>query len=191
MERIDDGRGHVPGEIGVWILLFGEMTFFAALFASFLHYRGLDPVGFGVAREELSQAIGLANTLLLLTSSLFVARAVEATRAEETGRAPRLFLSAIACALGFMFLKGFEYHELFERGIAITDHAFYSFYFGLTVLHLGHVVIGSILLFIMSRATGRPLAKPVHLAMVESGGCFWHMVDLLWIFIFALLYLVE
>jgi nitric oxide reductase NorE protein len=181
----------VPGEPGLWILLFGEMSFFAALFGSFLYNRGLDPAGFAEAQMQLNQPVGVINTLLLLTSSLFVAKAVHATRAGNTERAPRLFALGIACAIGFILCNGFEYHELFDRGIAISDHAFYSFYFGLTVLHLGHVVIGTILLALMTTATRRPLAKPIHLAMVESGACFWHMVDLLWIVIFALLYLVE
>jgi len=181
----------IPGEPGVWILLFGEMSFFAALFASFLYYRGFDPAGFAEMQKQLNQTVGLVNTLLLLTSSLFVAKAVHAARSADTAHAPRLFMLGIACAVGFILCKGFEYHELFDRGIAISDHTFYSFYFGLTVLHLGHVVIGTILLTIMASATRRVLEKPVHLAMVESGACFWHMVDLLWIVIFALLYLVE
>jgi len=193
IERPESGTSHrhIPGEAGVWILLFGEMSFFSALFATFLYYRGLDTSGFDAAQMELSQSIGLTNTILLLTSSLFVAKAVQAVRVADTGLAPRLFLSAIACAIGFIFLKGFEYHELFDRGIAINSHAYYSFYFGLTVLHLGHVVIGTILLGLMANATRQPLAKPMHFALVESGACFWHMVDLLWIVIFALLYLVE
>jgi nitric oxide reductase NorE protein len=187
----DEAKSHVPGEPGVWILLFGEMSFFASLFASFLYYRGFDPSGFVEAQKELNQTVGLINTLLLLTSSLFVAHGVRATRAAQTALAPRLFVLGIACAIGFIACKSFEYYELFDRGITVSDHTFYSFYFGLTVLHLGHVVIGAIVLSLMASAAKRPLAKPVHFAMVESGACFWHMVDLLWIVIFALLYLVE
>jgi nitric oxide reductase NorE protein len=188
---LSGNKPHVPGEPGVWLLLLGEMSFFALLFASFLYYRGLDAPGFAQAQRELNQAVGLVNTLLLLTSSLFVAQGVRAVRSADTATAPRMFFLGIGCAAGFVLCKIFEYHELFDRGIAIGDHAFYSFYFGLTVLHLGHVVIGMILLTLMAAATRRPLAKPTHLAMVESGACFWHMVDLLWIIIFALLYLVE
>ncbi|MDG2005495.1 MAG: cytochrome c oxidase subunit 3 [Novosphingobium sp.] len=187
----DESGAHVPGEPGLWILLFGEMSFFAALFASFLYYRGFDPSGFAEAQKQLSQTVGLINTLLLLTSSLFVAHGVRAVRAAQTSLAPRLFVLGIVCAIGFIACKSFEYYELFDHGIAISDHTFYSFYFGLTVLHLGHVVIGTILLSLMASATRRPLKKPTHFAMVESGACFWHMVDLLWIVIFALLYLVE
>ncbi|MCB2079231.1 MAG: cytochrome c oxidase subunit 3 [Novosphingobium sp.] len=184
-------KSHIPGEPGVWLLLFGEMTVFASLFATFLMYRSGDAAGYNAAQEALSPAIGLTNTLVLLTSSLFVARAVAATREHRTDKAPRLFLAALACALGFIALKTFEYHELFGHGIAVDTHPFYSFYFGLTVLHLGHVVIGAVLLFLLSRAARTELTKPLHLALTESAGCFWHMVDLLWIILFPLLYLVR
>jgi len=189
--RPEPPGGHIPGEAGVWILLFGEMTFFALLFGSFLLYRTSDIAGFTASQAHLSKAVGLTNTLLLLTSSLFVAKAVGAASRGDTGSAPRLFRFGLACAIGFIALKGFEYYELLERGIVVNSHVFFSFYFGLTVLHLGHVVIGSVLLGAMSVATGKLLTKPSHIALIESGGCFWHMVDLLWIIIFALLYLVE
>lgn len=184
-------RDHIPGEAGIWVLIFGEMTVFASIFASFLHYRHFDVAGFAAAQAELTKAIGLANTLLLLTSSLFVAKAVHATRLGDVARAPRLFALALACAVGFIALKSFEYYELFARGVAVDSHVFFGFYFGLTALHLGHVVIGAILLALLSRVTRNPIAKPMHYALVESAGCFWHMVDLLWIVIFPLLYLVE
>lgn len=183
--------GHIPGEVGVWVLIFGEMTVFASIFASFLYYRSFDVAGFTASQAHLTKAIGLVNTLLLLTSSLFVARAIQATRGGLVRTAPRLFAWGLACALGFIALKSSEYYELFAQGIALDSHAFFSFYFGLTALHLGHVVIGAIFLALLTMATGKSLAKPMHYALVESAGCFWHMVDLLWIIIFPLLYLVE
>jgi nitric oxide reductase NorE protein len=184
-------RGHIPGEAGVWLLIFGEMTVFAALFASFLYYRTFDVPGFTAGQAELSKAVGLANTLVLLTSSLFVARAVQAVRAADTIRAPRLFALGLGCAATFAALKGIEYAGLFSRGIALDSHAFYGFYFGLTALHLGHVLIGSVFLGLLAIHSKNGISKPLHLALMESAGCFWHMVDLLWIVIFALLYLVE
>jgi nitric oxide reductase NorE protein len=184
-------RGHIPGEAGLWLLIFGEMTFFAALFASFLLYRNGDVAGFAAGQAQLSKPIGIANTLLLLTSSLFVAKGVDAARRGDTRTAPRLFALGLACAGGFAALKGVEYTALFARGIAVDSHVFYGFYFGLTALHLGHVLIGAIFLALLMRFTARPLAKPSHVALTESAGVFWHMVDLLWIVIFALVYLVE
>jgi nitric oxide reductase NorE protein len=183
--------GHIPGEAGVWLLIFGEMSFFTALFASFLlAWRG-DVAGFMAGQAELSRAIGTANTLLLLTSSLFVARGVAAAKLGDTVRAPRLFALGLGCGIFFIALKAVEYAELIGRGIAFDSHPFFAYYFGLTALHLGHVLIGSALLAALTAATRRPLSKPSHLALMESAACFWHMVDLLWIVIFPLLFLLA
>jgi nitric oxide reductase NorE protein len=181
----------VPGEAGVWILIFGEMSFFSALFAAFLYYRGRDVGGFAASQAQLSKTVGLLNTLLLLTSSLFVALAVRATVRLRTIAAPRLYIAGLACAAGFIVLKAFEYHALFARGITVSSNTYFGFYFGLTALHLGHVFIGSGVLIALALATRTPSAEPKRFALIESGGCFWHLVDALWIIIFALLYLVE
>jgi nitric oxide reductase NorE protein len=183
--------GHVPGEAGVWLVIFGEMSVFAALFASFLAHRANEAAVFAAARAELSKPIGLTNTLLLLTSSLFVAMGVRAAGRARTDAAPRLFAAGLACGLGFIALKAVEYHALFSRGVSVSSNGFFGYYFGLTALHLGHVVVGSAFLGALTFVTRRPLTRPSSRALVESAGCFWHMVDLLWLIIFALLYLVE
>ena len=188
---MDEAKTRIPGEPGVWLLIFGEMTVFAVLFASFLRARHGDVAGFLVGQAHLSKGIGIANTLLLLTSSLFVAKAVEAVRLGDTTRAPRLFASGLACAAGFVLLKALEYTQLFEQGYSVGSHPFFGWYFGLTALHLGHVLAGSVLLSVLTLVSRKPLTRPLHLALTESAGCFWHMVDLLWIVIFALIYLVE
>jgi nitric oxide reductase NorE protein len=167
------------------------MSVFAAIFASYLSHRAADVAGFTASQAELSKAIGLANTLLLLTSSLFVAMAVRAAGRGRTDAAPRLFAAGLSCGLAFIALKGVEYHALFSRGVSVGSHAFFGFYFGLTALHLGHVVVGSAILGALAIAARRPLTRASRYALVESAGCFWHMVDVLWIIIFALLYLVE
>jgi nitric oxide reductase NorE protein len=181
----------IPGEPGIWLLIFGEMTVFAALFASFLHARHLDVAGFVAGQAHLSKGIGIGNTLLLLTSSLFVAKGVEAAKQGDIAHAPRCFAAGLACGAGFVLLKALEYAQLFSAGISISSHPFFGWYFGLTALHLGHVLIGGVLLSVLTLTTRKPLVKPMHLALTESAGCFWHMVDLLWIVIFALIYLVE
>jgi len=186
-----DRQGRTPGEPGIWLLIFGEMTVFAVLFASFLHARHGDVAGFLAGQAHLSKAIGIANTLLLLTSSLFVAKGVDAAKRGDSTHAPRDFAAGLACAAGFVLLKALEYARLFGEGISLGSHAFFGWYFGLTALHLGHVLIGSVLLSALTLTTRKPLVKPLHLALAESAGCFWHMVDLLWIVIFALIYLVE
>jgi nitric oxide reductase NorE protein len=188
---VAERQNRIPGEPGIWLLIFGEMTVFAALFASFLQARQLDVAGFALGQAQLDKPIGVANTLLLLTSSLFVAKAVEAAKRGDTVHAPRLFAWGLACGAGFVLLKAFEYARLFGLGISVGSHPFFGWYFALTALHLGHVLIGGVLLSVLTLVTQRPMAKPLHLALTEAAGCFWHMVDLLWIVIFALIYLVE
>jgi nitric oxide reductase NorE protein len=184
-------RGHVPGETGVWLLLFGEMSVFATLFASYLAHRAADTPVFAASQAQLSKPIGLANTLLLLTSSLFVAMGVRAAGRARTEATPRFFAGGLACGVTFIALKGVEYHGLVSRGVSIASNAFFGYYFGLTALHLGHVVVGCVILGALTLTTRRPLTRLSSHALIESAGCFWHMVDLLWIVIFALLYLVE
>lgn len=189
--RSKSDPGRVPGEAGIWVLIFGEMTVFSSLFAAFLYYRGRDVSGFTASQAQLSKAIGLLNTLFLLTSSLFVALAIRATVRMRTIAAPRLYLAGLTCAAAFVLLKAFEYYTLFARGITVGSNTYFGFYFGLTALHLGHVLIGSGVLLALAIATRTPSTEPKRFALIESGGCFWHMVDALWIIIFALLYLVE
>jgi nitric oxide reductase NorE protein len=109
----------------------------------------------------------------------------------RTIAAPRLYLAGLACAAGFILLKAFEYYALFARGITVDSSTYFGFYFGLTALHLGHVLIGSGVLLALAIASRTPSTETKRFALIESGGCFWHMVDGLWIIIFALLYLVE
>ncbi len=184
-------QGRVPGEIGAWILILGEMTVFAALFVSYLHYRNLDVAGFTASQAVLHKPIAVANTLILLTSSLFVAMGVRAFGRGKTETAPRLFALGVVCGLGFIALKGAEYYSLIAAGITLNTDAFFGFYFALTILHLVHVIAGTVILAILVAVTGKPLAKPANFMVIESAGCWWHMVDLLWIIIFPLLYLVE
>jgi nitric oxide reductase NorE protein len=165
------------------------MSFFAALFVSYLYYRGADVAAFNSSQAELSRTIGLMNTLLLLTSSLFVAKAVQAAGLGQSHVAPRMFLAGLGCALAFVLLKASEYYALLSHGITLETSPFFPFYFGLTALHLAHVLIGSTILGVMAWATRQ--APMRHVTLIESGSCFWHMVDLLWIVIFALLYVVR
>lgn len=189
--RSGAAHNQVPGDVGVWLLIFGEMSVFAAVFTSYLSHRAVDAAGFTASQAELSKAIGLANTLLLLTSSLFVAMGVRAAGLARTSAAPRLFAAGLACGLLFIVLKGAEYHALLSRGVSVNRHIFFEFYFGLTALHLGHVVIGCGIMAALALVTRSPLTRASHRILIESAGCFWHMVDVLWIMIFALLYLVE
>lgn len=181
----------IPGEQGTWIFLLGDMLVFAVFFATFMVERAKAPEVFDVARKTLHVNIGLVNTLVLLTSSLFVVAAIGAIRTGRRAIAARALLIAAGCGVVFVALKVTEYVLLAGAGHGPGANHFYLYYFILTGLHLLHVVIGILVLTLMFTQTRRIELSATRLAVIEGGGCFWHLVDLLWIVLFPLLYLVS
>lgn len=181
----------IPGEEGLWIFILGDMTVFAVFFATYLYYRGQQPALFIAGQHTLRQSYGVINTLLLLTSSLLVVMAVRAVRERHRGAAPLLFIGALGCGLGFTVLKFLEYGEKVSAGMTPATDSFYMYYFVLTGLHFFHLLLGMVALAFLVRAARRPELTDRQFAFVEGGACFWHMVDLLWIVLFPLLYLIR
>jgi len=181
----------VPGESGTWVFLFGDMLVFGAFFATFMVERSNAPELFDVSRKTLHLGVGLTNTLVLLTSSLCVVVALGALRTGARRIARSAILSAMACGAIFIALKVFEYHSLVTSGHGIGANHFYLYYFILTGVHLLHVCVGMVVLVFLLTQTRRLELSETRLAVVEGGACFWHLVDLLWIVLFPLLYLVA
>ncbi|OSC28661.1 cytochrome c oxidase subunit 3 [Mycobacterium paraintracellulare] len=181
----------LPGESGTWVFLLGDMLVFGAFFATFMVERDKAPELFDVARKTLHLGVGLANTLVLLTSSLFVVVALGALRSGAHRLARSVVSGAIACGATFIALKAFEYSSLVVDGHGIGANHFYLYYFILTGVHLFHVCVGMGVLTFLLTQTGRPELGATRMAVVEGGACFWHLVDLLWIVLFPLLYLVA
>jgi len=183
---------HVPGEPGMWVLLFGDMTVFAVLFIVYLHARGHNRELFAQSQSALNKNFGAINTLVLLSSSLLI---VMAGRAMHSARwvhlAQRLTLAGAAVGACFVVVKVLEYHEKVAAGITPTTNEFFTYYFVLTGLHLAHVLAGLAILLALSRLARMPQPNASRLAFFEGGSCFWHMVDLLWIVIFPLVFLVR
>lgn len=181
----------IPGESGTWVFLFGDMLVFGAFFVTFLVERAKEPDVFDAARTTLHLGVGVINTLVLLTSSLFVVLALAATRTGARALATRAVVAAMGCGLVFIALKAFEYVSLAGAGHGPGANHFYLYYFILTGLHLFHVCLGLGALAFMATQTRRAELSATRTALVEGAACFWHLVDLLWIFLFALLYLVS
>lgn len=181
----------IPGEVGVWVFILGDMLIFALLFAVFVYYRSADIALFSKAQRSLNQSFGVLNTRLLLTSSWFVVHAVEAARERRAPQARTLLGAAFGCGLGFMLVKYFEYGEKLAAGLTITTNDFFMYYTLLTGIHLLHVTLGmAVLAYLWARLRVAPdLDDPV--TAIESGASFWHMVDILWIILFALVYLLR
>jgi len=195
---VTDSRHHrtapkrrIPGEEGTWVFLFGDMLVFFAFFVVFMVERSKEPELFDAARRTLHIGIGLTNTVVLLTSSLCVVIALGAIRARARSIATASTAIAIGCGITFIALKSIEYTSAINAGYTDSSGQFYLYYFILTGLHLLHVCIGlGLLTFILSQ-TRRNEVTAARMTFVEGAACFWHLVDILWIVIFSLLYLVS
>ncbi len=181
----------IPGEVGVWLFVFGDMLIFAVLFGIFLYYRGLEPAVFAESQATLNQFYGALNVFVLLTSSWFVASAVEGLRRGDVRLARRLLLGALACGALFALIKILEYGEKMSAGLGVEANNFFLYYYMLTGIHFLHVIIGMfVLAYLIFRTRAfNPSAPGVQ--HFESGGIYWHMVDLLWMVLFPLIYLVR
>ena len=189
--------------LGMWLFLATEVLLFGGLFVSYAAYRFLFHETFLAGSTHLSVPMGAINTVVLITSSLSVALAYHAVQHGLNRRACALLLFTIACALTFLVIKGFEYHHHYETGalpgarFAVADMAhlpaaplFFTLYFFSTGLHALHVIVGMVVLSFVLVHTWRGEYSPVYHTPVEMGGLYWHLVDLIWIFLFPLLYLI-
>jgi nitric oxide reductase NorE protein len=183
----------MPGETGIWVLVGGDLVVFSIFFVLLLLQRSNDTAAFLDSQRALNQYMGGLNTFLLLTSSLCVALAVRSIRANPTPTpfASRCFAAAAALGLGFVGVKAFEWSERFVAGQSISSNDFFMYYFMYTGIHLLHVVVGLGVLTLLFFVSRRPTLDPGSVPMIEAGGVFWHLVDLLWIILFALFYLVK
>lgn len=188
----DSRRGssrHISGESSMWFFIIGDLLIFGIYFVCYMYYRGQNQDLFLQSQQHLNQGIGVVNTVILLTSSLFVALATESIRGGKKARALQLMGIAYAFGVAFPLLKIIEWLPKLSAGLTPGENLFFTFYYLMTGMHLCHVVLGlAILGFVMRdlRVSDAPNIK-----FVETGGIYWHMVDLLWIVLFALLYLMR
>lgn len=189
--------------LGMWIFLVTEIMFFGGMFMAYIAYRHAYPVAFGAASEKLNVWLGGINTIVLICSSLTMAMAVHSA---AIGNKKLLIMFLIATlALGSVFLgvKAVEYHDKyvhheipghnFEFEGPDPQHAtlFFSLYFGMTGLHAIHMIVGvGIILVLLWQAHKNHFSAAWH-TPVEMFGLYWHFVDIIWIFLFPLLYLID
>lgn len=180
---------HLPGDGSIWVFVLGELTIFGAYFIIFMVYRTRERAVFFASQQHLSLNIGVVNTLVLIGSSWFVARAVQATRGGDHARAVRLTACGTACGVLFMLVKGYEWSAKISQGLTLPHNDFFMFYYMLTGVHLFHVALGLVILGVVIVNLRNPQLRRVSVS--EAGATYWHMVDLLWIVIFALLYVMR
>lgn len=172
----------LPGELMMWVLIVSELVVFGAGLTAFLAVRISDPVGFAEAQSHLHRVGAGVNTVILVTSGWLAALAARSAEAGEKRRLRALLALAIALGAVFLILKGWEYVDLWAAGIGTETHAFFTFSYLLTGFHAAHVLAGMVLLAVVGWI-GSPRA-------VETGAAFWHMVDLVWVLLFPVVYLL-
>jgi len=193
---------HVDPEgdrIGMWLFLVTEMLLFGGLFLLYSVYRARHAAEFTRAGAELSAALGVLNTVVLLTSSFAMAASITALRRDERGRAMLLVGATLLLAAAFLGVKAVEWggkisHGLYPNGPALAGRApgevlFFGLYFATTGLHGLHVLAGMVaLLFALGLVAARRVTAADHV-LLENVGLYWHLVDVIWIFILPLYYL--
>lgn len=183
-------KQHAP-ETGMWIFILADMCIFALYFWVFLHDKSLHPDEFLQGQATLNTTLGGANTLILLVSSFFMASAVHANRNSDIPSFIRHLLFTILCGCAFLAIKGIEYSEKFAAGYHVASNVFYRDYFAFTALHMFHVITGILLLAYALYFSTRTENIHTHSRYIENTGLYWHMVDLLWIVLFSLIYLIP
>jgi nitric oxide reductase NorE protein len=158
---------------------------------TFAFYRADALAVYSQSQSTLNRDCGALNTVLLLTSSLLVAIGLKGVRGDSRRFAPVYFGAAAIFGLMFSAVKAMEWREKWRVGIKFTTNDFYMFYFMFTGIHFAHVVLGLGVLVFMAVMAARSKLSPRGILLIESGAVFWHMVDFLWIVLFALFYLMK
>lgn len=190
------------GKLGMWLFLITEIMLFGVFFAGYGLFMYLYPEMYREAHHHLNKVMGATNTVVLLISSLTMALSIAYIQRDQRGKSMTMLGITFVCACIFLVIKYFEYKEKFHHGLlpgmyfhgegfkAPNAALFYSFYFVMTGTHGLHVLIGMALIgWIMTRM-GRGEFSSHQFGAVEFVGLYWHIVDLIWIFLFPLIYLV-
>jgi nitric oxide reductase NorE protein len=179
------------GDLAVWVFILAELLAFGVFFLAYAFMRAANVELFNEMQATLDRDLGAINTLLLVSSSALVARAVAAVRAGQTKRGAHLIAAAMGCGGGFLVVKGFEFSAKFAAGIDLSTNTFYMFYLSLTGFHFMHVVLGMVILGVLWKQTRAGVYGASNSHGLESGAAYWHMVDLVWLILFPLVYVMR
>ncbi len=180
----------LPGDLAMWFFILAELTVFAIFFIGFAISEQQNLEMFSQGKAQLHQLSGLINTIALITSSYFVSLSLAAIHKQAANKAALLLLGAKGFALIYISVKIWEYFSLFEQGITIETNTFFTLYFLITAFHLMHVLLGMVILTFIAKAAWQGKYQGKSLSGFEAGASYWHMVDLLWIILFPLIYVI-
>mgnify|MGYP000377173819 CR=1 FL=1 len=181
----------LPGDLAMWIFIFAELLVFGIAFIAYAITRAQNIDIFNQYQLTLNSEIGAANTLLLITASYFVVRAIHAIRLNNVKTCILWLYASLGCGTIFLLLKLLEYYDKFSHGINLSSNTFYMFYLSLTLFHFMHVILGMIILFAIVIKAQRGHYSAENYIGIETGASYWHMVDLVWIILFPLVYIIR
>lgn len=182
---------HLHGDLAIWVFILAELLVFGVFFAAYAFARSNNIELFDAEQAALNRNAGAINTLLLLTSSYFVVRAVQCAEAGSGRLSARWLLGAMACGGGFVVIKLWEYTAQFGAGISLSSSTFHMFYISLTFFHFMHVLLGMVILGALWNNARQGRYDAENMNGIESGAAYWHMVDLVWLILFPLVYVMR
>ena len=172
----------LPGELMMWVLIISELLVFGAGLLAFSAVRLTDPDGFAQAQQHLDRTGAALNTIVLVTSGFLAAMALRWRESDRRNLARLALIGASLLGVVFLVIKGAEYADKAALGITFETHAFFLFYYMLTGFHAAHVVAGILILLLVAWKDAP--------RNIEAGAAFWHMVDLVWVLLFPVIYLL-
>jgi len=178
-----------PGGILMWIIIFLELFTFGAALLALAYYSKENPEEYHQSRLLLNPVFGTINTIFLLTSGYFMARAVGFYKKNERKKTNQFLILTMVGGLLFLVLKSIEYSMKIEHGYTISYDTFFSFYWFLTLFHVIHVLVGLVILVSIYFGINKKESE-TKLEDVEASAAFWHMCDLIWLILFPMLYLI-
>ncbi len=188
--------------LGMWLFLATELLLFGGLFCAYSYYRWMFPDAWAEGSHHMSVGLGTINTFILLGSSFTVAMSIHFARVAKPKLTVLMLAISIVCGLAFMGLKGVEYADHFKHGLLPGKYLtspdvhepavgmFFVLYYLTTGLHAIHVIAGLTVLSVMMVKAHRGVFTPEYYTPLDMGGLYWHLVDIIWIFLYPLLYLV-
>jgi len=181
----------LPGDLAIWVFILAELLVFAVFFAAYSFARAGNVELFNAAQTTVNRTAGAVNTIFLITASWFVARSVDKARHDRIASAVRWLAAGILCGGGFVVVKLIEYAEKIGAGINLSTNTFYMFYLSLTFFHFMHVILGMVILVAVLLKLRRGGYGSHDCNGFETGAVYWHMVDLVWIVLFPLVYVMR
>jgi len=182
---------YLPGDFAMWIFIFAELTVFAIFFLAYAFSRSQHVELFNQYQLTLNKESGAINTFILITSSYFVVQAVKMVKQDQIKKAGNWLMAALLGGMGFVIIKMAEFISKTIDGINLSTNLFYMFYLSLTFFHFMHVLLGMVILFIIWLNLRKGLYSSQQFIGIETGAVYWHMVDLVWIVLFPLVYIIR